>query len=171
MTFVTPWWPVENGPHVSPVSCTFRANRVFSHLLSAEPVIVGNSLVEPPDVQVFVVLFYRDCPFPEFWSFLVPQRQTLERILHLVYGIGIGDGRVPATKFQDLCVASLMLGLLGMVDLDEGSQGLLPQNCQLQALRLVMRMPTRNRSDRSPFLDHLSQSWMACFQFPVATAS
>ena len=30
---------------------------------------------------------------------------------------------------------------------------------------------TRNRSERSPFLDHLSQSWSACFQFPVETAS
>lgn len=123
MTFVTPWWPVE-WPHVSPVSCTFRSDHVFSHLLSTEPVVVGNSLVEPPDVQVLVVLLYRDRSFPELGSLHFPQRQTLESILHLVYGIRVRDGRVPLTEVKDLCVAAVMLSLLGVVDLDERFQGL-----------------------------------------------
>ena len=32
-------------------------------------------------------------------------------------------------------------------------------------------LPTRNLSERSPFLDHLSQSCSACFQLPPAMAS
>lgn len=105
--------------------------------------------------------------------------------MHLIDGLGFRDGWVASAQVEDLMVPSIMLFLVRLVDQDKRFQCL---HCMV-GVPLVLAFTnntccvygrgdyfeggnhTRNRSDRSPFLDHLSQSWRACFQLPLATAS
>jgi len=95
---------------------------VYSHLLCAEPIALRDSLVQPANIEVFVILRRVHRPLPQLRAFLLVQRQCSEGMVHLVDCLGLCDGWVASAQVEDLIVPPIMLFLVRLVDEDKRFQ-------------------------------------------------
>ena len=78
-------------------------------------------------------------------------------MLHLIDCLRFSDRRGPLAKIKDFIVTSIVLFLVGLVDKNVSFKGLRSVSCVTFFL-CSDSIRTRNRSERSPFFDHLSES-------------